>query len=228
MIFWQNGSAAVYRDLLDSLDVHYLPPEEVVRRVRQILSDARSAATRFILSQKSNPAVLSELAEHAIRLAKLDPICRANRLGPQFQEADPEDVQEFLELLRIVPFDALIDGRFILLNPSFADASNPDDSSSVKWGIPKDNRVGSSRCRLAGSPEMKGSFADLTGEQKVTEELIQVLPFDLVLLCRLEAHDHVAGDEIRVSAADTPFAVTEEWFWNRAEQEFGARTNLNG
>ena len=59
------------------------------------------------------------IAAHAIRLARIDPLVRAHVLDPEFESADFYDVEDLLAMLEIVPWDFLVDGETLLLNPTF-------------------------------------------------------------------------------------------------------------
>lgn len=61
----------------------------------------------------------SQLAVHAVLLAKLDNVCRACQLDPALTEANPDDVRDVVELLAIVPYDLLSDPEVMLMNPTF-------------------------------------------------------------------------------------------------------------
>jgi len=98
-------------------------PEEV-----QVLHDARrctQAARRFLedhVHKKSlDVAMMLKLAEHALNLARIDPIQRDNRVEDSVTEVNSyEQVQEILELVSHVPFEQIVGNRNrILLNPSF-------------------------------------------------------------------------------------------------------------
>src|SRR5262249_19121887 len=52
-------------------------------------------------------------------------VYRAWRLDPGFEVADPEDVEDLLAMLAIVPFDELIHDSVMLLNPDFGDSAAP-------------------------------------------------------------------------------------------------------
>ena len=92
-----------------------MEPEEVGRLARQIVQKARAAVASYLKVAAPNPSQQAELAAYAICLAKLDVVFRAQRLDPQFQQADSDDVQDLVALLSIVPFDALLHGKVMLL-----------------------------------------------------------------------------------------------------------------
>jgi hypothetical protein len=100
-----------------------MPPEEVGKRARAIVEKAKSAVTSYLKSKTPTRAQLSELAAHAIRLAKLDQVVRELRLDPRFEEAESEDVEDVLSMLEIVPFNSLLHPKTLFLNPTFAESS---------------------------------------------------------------------------------------------------------
>lgn len=64
------------------------------------------------------------MARHALRLGKLDFVFRSRRVEPDvFDDPAPEDVDDLVALLSVVPFDRLLQGEPVLLNPTFGDAS---------------------------------------------------------------------------------------------------------
>ena len=95
----------------------------VTRRVTDVLNAARAAVDAYV--QMATPTIADQrvIAAHAIRLANLDSVYRRIRLEPDFEKAAPEDVQDLVDLLAIVPFSNLMNDRVLLLNPAFGDAS---------------------------------------------------------------------------------------------------------
>ena len=90
---------------------------------RRVVRNARRAQANFVRSRKPSEELLSEMAQHAIRLAKLDSLYRGGIFDPTAEEAGPRDVRDLLRLLRIVPFDGslgvLLKKGPVLLNPTF-------------------------------------------------------------------------------------------------------------
>ena len=109
------------KDVVDPKD--YLPPEEVGKRARAIVEMAKSAVAAYLKTKTPTRSQRSDLAAHAIRLAKLDQVYRALMLDPHFQQAEDEDVEDLLSMLDIVPFDSLLHPKTLLLNPTFAESS---------------------------------------------------------------------------------------------------------
>ncbi len=95
---------------------------------RRVVRNARRALSEFVCSRKPSEELLTEMAQHAIRLAKLDSLYRGGIFDPTVEEASPRDVRDLLRLLRIVPFDGplgmLLKRGPILLNPTFGKFSD--------------------------------------------------------------------------------------------------------
>jgi hypothetical protein len=205
-------------DLQNLLSADYLPPQEVAQWCHRILADAKQAVATFIKSEAPSREMLASLAEHAIRLAKLDPVCRgAGRLDPTFREADPEDVQDLLNLLSIVPFDALIHKSPLILNPTF------QESASV-GGVDADLVAGDLLVDLKTTK---------TGEMKA-EHLDQLLGYFLLarrqrlvdpsfpgierLGFYFSRHGHLWTQDASVWTRHPEFSELESWFLEHAKE----------
>jgi hypothetical protein len=127
-IIWRRnteGRGAIGLDLLRDFEstADYLPPAEASERARAIVMNAQSTVASYLKSKIPTAAQRSELAAHAIRLAKLDQVLRERRLDPHFQDAEGEDAEDLLSMLGIVPFEALLHPKTMLLNPTFGKSS---------------------------------------------------------------------------------------------------------
>jgi hypothetical protein len=125
-ILWREtsggaGGLDTMKDIVDPKD--YLPPEVVGQRARAVVEGVKTAVASYLKSKAPTPDRRTELAAHAIRLAKLDQVVREFRLDPGFEEAAAEDVEDLLGLLEIVPFDSLVHRKTMLLNPTFGESS---------------------------------------------------------------------------------------------------------
>ena len=93
------------------------------RLARRVVQTARKAHARFVRSREPSEKLVDEMAQHAIRLAKLDSLYRGGIFDPTVEEAGSRDTRDLLRLLRIVPFDGQLGLLFkrgpILLNPTF-------------------------------------------------------------------------------------------------------------
>jgi hypothetical protein len=88
------------------------------KHVGKVLANAREAFEDYLIYEPV-PDALPQLAAHAIRLARLDLIYRAHFVDTEFDRADPEDVEDLLAMLKIVPFAEFQLNRRVLLNPTF-------------------------------------------------------------------------------------------------------------
>jgi hypothetical protein len=116
-----SGGLDIFHDRLGSPD--YMPPQEVGRRARLIVDNAKSAIANYHKNSNPSQAQLAELAAHAIRLANLDPVYRAMRLSPDFEKVDPQDVEDLLAILAVTRLDELTHSTILLLNPTFGESS---------------------------------------------------------------------------------------------------------
>jgi len=97
--------------------------EETISQIDGLLHQAREAVSSYCTNSAPTVAEQSNLAAHAVRLAKLDELYRGGFLEPGFSHADPADVDELLQLLKIVPRENLVRGDEVRLNPTFGQAS---------------------------------------------------------------------------------------------------------
>lgn len=98
----------------------------VLRRIRRRVQNARIFLRKHATRRRPDAAWMSRLAEHALRLARIDPIYRAGYLGDEVFASNRNDqIQEVVELLSCVPFNALVGkGSDVLLNPTFGPYSS--------------------------------------------------------------------------------------------------------
>jgi hypothetical protein len=93
------------------------------RQVNRVLRDGKRAISAYRRKRRSSSRDRAELAGYALRFASLDEVCRSGTRAPDFNAAPNEQIAELLELLSLVPFDALCNARPLLLNPTFREAS---------------------------------------------------------------------------------------------------------
>lgn len=99
------------------------PSEEIIRRASEVVENAKAAVSAYVARKRVSFQDKENVAFHALRLAGLDPYRRARRLDPQFDEVNPNDVRDLIDMLAIVPFSSLVDQRVLLLNPVFGESS---------------------------------------------------------------------------------------------------------
>lgn len=219
---WQPG---MFLNL--SMDPMQMPPDESekiaekeAKRAKRVVESAKIAIALYVQCEAPNRVMQADLAAHAIRLAKLDDMCRALELDASFEEADAEDVEELLALLAIVPFDTLLDDKVLLLNPTFGESSR---------------LVGGADADLVAGDTLIDFKTTKTGEV-TTEHLDQLLGYFLlarnerrsdptfpainrlaIYFCR---HGHLWTLDATAWTEHPQFAETEEWFFARAKEVF--------
>jgi hypothetical protein len=97
--------------------------KEQRKHAEAVLENAGAALRVYSQSKVPTRDQLTDLARHAIRLAKLDDPYRAGRLDPHFEQADSVDVEDLLDVLEIVPFESLLHSELLILNPDFKQSS---------------------------------------------------------------------------------------------------------
>jgi hypothetical protein len=220
-IHHQTGSVSTTLDLLTAAPPdQYIPPDEVVSRIRRLLKAAKTSLESFRQLGQPSATKHAEMAAHAIRLAKVDSVIRAMRLEPTFEEAKADDVQELVDLLAVVPFDKFAASKTMLLNPSFGEASR---------------LVGGADADLIADCTLV-DFKTTTKEEIEGKSLDQLLGY--FLLARREnltnpsfpalnrvglyfsRHGHLWIQEVSVWTSHPEFLAVEEWFFKRAGELF--------
>jgi hypothetical protein len=212
-----------------SEDWKRVPPEEaeelakqLAQRTSAVVESSKAAITAFVKLDEPDRVALTDLAGHAIRLAKLDEMCRAIRLNPTFEEADPEDVQDLLELLALVPFSALIHPQIVLLNPTFGEASIAVGGADADL-ITGDMLVD---LKTTGAGEMQAADLDqLLGYFLLARKAHRSHPaFPAVsrLAIYYARHGYLWQLDARLWTEQAEFAELEGWFFERAKGVFVA------
>jgi hypothetical protein len=211
----------------------YQSPEQIADRGRAIIESAKRYVATYVKRQAPSRDDQFRLAEHAIRLAKLDVILRAfflafnpDFLEQSFDSPDVHDVQDVVAMLEIVPFDDLLHDSVLLLNPTFGDASRA---------------VGGADADLISGSRLIDFKASKKGELK-TSDRDQLLGY--FLLARRHRRDNPAfptidtvgvyfarHGEMWLSSTDEwtnspAFVETEFWFFDRARQLGFDATNI--
>ncbi|WP_433926246.1 hypothetical protein AB3662_25295 [Sorangium cellulosum] len=94
--------------------------QRIVRRARRRVENARTFLRKHVQRRTCDRAWMIRLAEHSLKLARLDAIYRAGYLGDDlFADNAPELREQIISLLEHAAFDALLDGAEVVLNPTF-------------------------------------------------------------------------------------------------------------
>lgn len=96
---------------------------ELADRARAIIAAAKDAVVEYGHEASPSEASRRRVAEHAVRLAQLDPVVQAGYVDPDFATAPGENVEDILGMLAATPVSRFADTKPIILNPSFAQSS---------------------------------------------------------------------------------------------------------
>ena len=219
-IVWrQIGSASVGLDLLRDADPkRYLPPAKVALRMRAILEAATAAVAAHLTRQVPNAGELADLAAHAIRLAKLDPVYRAGRLEPGFDEANAGDAGELVALLTVVPFDAFPLHEPLLLNPNFGQTSElvgGADADLIAGDLLADFKTTKKGEIEVGNLDQVPGYLLLARKQRSVDPAFPEIRRIGLYFCR---HGYLWTAPASDWTAHPTFVDVEKWFWERAGQ----------
>ncbi len=226
-IIWRKtNSGSTGMDLFAQADPKdYMPPELLAKRARLLVENAKTAFAAYLKLKDPNEANRTEIAGHAIRLAKLDSVIRAFKLEPSFEEAAPEDIQDLLELLAVVPFPELLLGKPLLLNPTF------EQTSHIVGGADVDAICGDLLVdfKTTKNDEIDAVVLDqvlgyllLARKQRLTDPTFPIINRVGLYFCR-QGYLWSMGTDSWVSLPE--FSEVEKWFFQRAEMEFTNQPN---
>lgn len=221
-IWRENDSVSVGMDILHNADpADYLPPEEIATRARAILDNAKAAIADYVKVKAPTAAEQADLASHAIRVAKLDSVYRARRLEPSFEEASPEDIQDLVDLLAIVPFGELLHDKLLLLNPNFGETSNlvgGADADLITGDLLVDFKVTKKgEMNVKDLDQLLGYFLMARHHRREDAKFPEIKRVALYF-CR---HTHLWELDVSTWIEHPEFPEIEEWFFNRAKEVFG-------
>ena len=221
LIWKQFAGVTVGRDILAGVPfADYIEPEEIAKRARHILDNARKALTSYLKRKNPSQTQTMDLAAHAIRLAGLETVYRAGLLDPHFEKVEAEDVKDLAALLAIVPFDRLLHAKVMLLNPAFG------ESSELVGGADADLICG----------DLLLDFKTTKDDKVRTHTLDQLLGY--VILCRRQRaiqrgfpavkragfyfarHGHLWELSTEVWTQRPEFLEIEQWFIEHAKRTF--------
>ncbi len=199
----------------------YQPPQEVGRRAHAVLENAKAALAGYLKTEAPSSTQRAELAAHAIRLAKLDEVFRSLRfLDPKFEASEPDDVADLLAMLAIVPFDALLHKRIMLLNPTFG------ESSQLVGGADADLIAGDLLVdfKVTKKPQMSSDDLDqllgyylLARNHRCLDPTFPEIMRAAFYFCR---HAYLWVQNVAIWTAHPEFVETEGWFFRRAKEVF--------
>jgi hypothetical protein len=196
-----------------------LPPEEAGRRARAIVQNAKTALDTHLKTKAPKRAELAQLAAHAIRLAKLDEVVRALcPLDPRFETADPEDVEDLLAMLAIVPFELLLEPQVVLLNPDFREASElvgGADADLITGDVLVDFKVTKEGAVAARDLDQLLAYYLLARYQRRRDCTYPEIGRTALYFCR---HAYLWVLDVSTWLAHPEFAQIEKWFFQRVKE----------
>lgn len=116
----------------------HIPADDIVESVETAVLRAKESYSRYMQSESVECLQQQELAAHALRLAQIDGIVRARMLAYDFEQVEQEEVDDLVELLSVVPYDAILSKGPLVLNPVFGSASRAvggADADFVAGGV---------------------------------------------------------------------------------------------
>jgi hypothetical protein len=194
--------------------------KEVAGRARNAVEKAKSAITAYLKNKSPTRPEKEDLAAHAVRLAKLEELCRSSRFDPSFEEADQEDVEELLALLAVVPVGELLHDKILLLNPTFG------ESSRLVGGADADLIAGDTLIdfKTTKAGEVTAEYLDqllgyflLARNQSRADPKFPIINRLAIYFCR---HGHLWPLNSSAWTEHPQFAEIEQWFFSRAKEEF--------
>jgi hypothetical protein len=214
-----GGGLDFLRDIVDPKA--YPPPPVLFERAWSIVWEAKAAVASYVKSKSPTPTQRSDLAAHAIRLAKLDQVFRERRLDPRFEEAAREDVEDLLSMLKIVPFDSLLDRKTMLLNPTLRESSllvGGADMDLIAGDLLVDFKVTKiGKVQARDLDQLLGYYL-LTRHRRRHDPSFPEIKRAALYSCR---HGLLIPLDVTVWTSHPDFPRIEEWFFKRAEEVFG-------
>jgi hypothetical protein len=221
---WRPG---MYLHLCDAGDMSFEEEEElakgVAKRARNVVETAMIAIAAYVKAREPDYSIQAHLAGHAIRLAKLDEMRRAGQLNPTFEHADPEDVEDLLALLPIVPFSSLIHPQIMLLNPTFGETSlmvGGADTDFITGDMLVDFKTTKASVMSARDLDRLLGYYLLARQHQRTDSTFPLINRLALYYCR---HGYLWVQDATTWTNHPQFSGIEEWFFNHAKQVF--RTN---
>ncbi len=216
--------------LLDSLDVFagiapslYMPPEEVAKHASRILADAKAAVAIYVKEKVPSKTRQNDLAAHAIRLAKLDSVYRAKRLEPTFEEATSEDIEDLIEMLKVVPFDKLLHPKLMYLNPVFGETSRlvgGADTDLIAGDFLVDFKTTKEGETKACDLDQLLGYLFLARRQRSVDPAFPAINRLGLYYCR---HGYLWSVDTSFWSSQSEFPEIETWFFQRASEFVAAR-----
>lgn len=226
LIWKETAGGGVGVDLFhDAAPENYLSPKEIAERATRIIADARAAVDAYVKNVAPTRAVQADLSAHAVRLANLDSVYRAQRLDPHFEEVAAEDVADLVEMLAIVPYDQLVHPKLMLLDPDFGETSRlmrGADTDLITDDLLLDFKTTVKSEVKADNLDQILGYLLLARKQHQTDPAFPVINRLGLYFCR---HGYLWSMPATIWTDCPEFPEIEQWFFKRAGEVFGGVTN---
>jgi hypothetical protein len=197
--------------------------KEIATRATSAIDRAKLAVVEYCRCGQATEPEWKMLAAHAVCLAKLEMFYRSTRFDPTFERSEPQDVQELVEMLSIVPFESLVHNETMLLNPLFGDASllvGGADADLVTGSTLVDFKVTKSQVmETRALDQLLGYFFLARRHRQVNARFPEIDRLGLYY-CR---HGFLWVQDSSIWTSHPAFAETEKWFFQRAAEVFASR-----
>jgi hypothetical protein len=195
--------------------------EEAARRARQLIDRAKAAVATYVRDKAPTRAAQEDVARHALRLARLEPVYRAGQVEPSlFDEPAPEDVQDLLDMLAVVPFNSLVHDRVLLLNPAFGESSRlvgGSDPDLITGDTLLDFKATKkSEMEVRDLDQMLGFFLLARNQLRLDPAFPQINRFALYF-CR---YGRLWAQDVTLWTNHPEFDGLEGWFFQHAGEVF--------
>jgi hypothetical protein len=220
---WEALSVSLHQD--PNMAIRYAISDPLLAEfeAEEIKLQAQEAVRDYIRLKEPSSDDKAKVAVCAIRLAHLDSVARANVLGQDFREVKPEDVQDLLDLLAIVPFGLLIHHKRMLLNPTIgksgslvggADADLIAGDALIEFKVSKENTIKADYLR-----QLLLYLIMCRHEHRADHSFPEINRIG-VYLCR---HGYLWTDEVSWWADKADFVEFERWFIDYASRLSSSR-----
>ncbi len=192
--------------------------KEVAGQMGAVVAKAKSAFAAYLKNTSPDRPQQADLAAHAIRLAKLDEMYRASQLDSSFESADPEDVEDLLDLLAIVPFKMLLHDKVLLLNPTFKQSSKvvgEADTDLITGNMLVDFKTTKAGEMTADSLDQLLGYYLLARHQRRVDA---TFPAINRLALYFSRHGYLWAASVTAWTNNPQFSEVEEWFFKRAKE----------
>lgn len=194
---------------------------------KTIVERARCEVGAYIKNLAPSTEARVTMAEHAIRLAKLDAVYRANYVDPRMDIVEPGNVEDVLRLLDVVPYEALAHPTILWLNPTFGRYSELVDGADcdlisgdrlIDIKVTKNNAIQKEYMRQLVSYAILQLGA--RGDDPVWPDVRHIGIY-------FARHGHLWTVPVDTIFANPAYAEVEAWYFERAAKEFNTTlTNL--